>query len=138
MRSWPLAIAVAAVLGITGCAGTGSSATDFEGEEQKVAEVVEELERSAGGRNEADEICREILSDSLREQIEAGGAKCGAEMKLAIEDADDFAFDVEDVSVTGAGATAEVTSGSGDDERTQTFELVKQGKDWRIESFGDG
>ena len=135
MRSGTLAIAAAAILGITGCTGGGSSAAEFDGGEQDVAEAIEDLQRAAQ-RREADDICRTLLAPELREEIESGGSKCGAEMKLAVEDVDEFEVEVQDVTITGTRATARVRTEEADDDKPRTFELVKQGPDWRIASFG--
>src|SRR5688572_13214555 len=135
MRAGTLAIAAAAVLSFAGCTGGGSSTAEFDGEEKDVAEAVEDLQRGAQ-RREADDICRTLLATEFRQEIEAGGAKCGAEMKLAIEDVDEFEVEVQDVTITGDRATAKVRTEDADDDKSRTFELVKQGADWRIASFG--
>ena len=125
---------VIAVLG-SGCTGGGSSADDFAGEEKNVADKVEQLQ-SAGESGDAAAICDEILSRQLREQIQEAGSSCEQEIDKALDDADGFELDVEDVTISGTEATARV-SGSDDGERgVREFEFVREGTDWRATSLG--
>src|SRR3712207_440710 len=86
---------------------TADSTEDFQGEEQAVAQVVEDLQR-AGERNDAEKICRDILARDLSARLQQAGTSCASELERAIEDADDFELVVEDVTVTGATARATV------------------------------
>jgi len=122
----PLVLAVLAY----GCTGSPSSAGDFEGEEKRVAEVVEQLE-SAGETGDAAEICDDVLSRELREQIQEAGSSCEQELDKAISDADDFDLDVEDVTIQGDSATAKVKGRDGGEDRVRDFEFVREGRDWR-------
>jgi hypothetical protein len=125
----PLVLAALAA----GCNGGASSAGDFEGEEEKVAEVVEDLQ-SAGETGDARAICEDILATSLSDQIKAAGSTCEQEMDKAIQDADDFDLDVEDVAIQGDTATVKVKGGDGDEVRT--FEFEREGSSWRATDLG--
>src|SRR5918992_3921740 len=92
----PLVLAALAA----GCGASASSAGDFEGEEKRVADVVERLQ-SAGETGDAAEICNEVIAQELRDQFQEAGANCEQELDEAIKDADDFELDVEDVTITG-------------------------------------
>ena len=127
----PLVLAVLA----SGCGASASSAGDFEGEEKRVAELVEKLQ-SAGETGDAAEICNEVLAEDLREQIQAAGANCEQELDKAIKDADDFELEVEDVTISGDSATAKVRGRDGGEERVRDFEFVREGSDWRATSLG--
>jgi hypothetical protein len=127
----PLVLAVLA----SGCGASASSAGDFEGEEKRVAELVEKLQ-SAGETGDAAEICDEVLAADLREQIQAAGANCEQELDKAIKDADDFELEVEDVTISGDSATAKVRGRDGGEERVRDFEFVREGSDWRATSLG--
>jgi hypothetical protein len=127
----PLVLAVLAA----GCAGSSSSANDFEGEDKRVADVVEKLQ-SAGEAGDAKEICDEVLAKSLAEQIKAAGSTCEQEMDKAIKDADDFDLEVESVTVNGNTATARVKGQDRGAERVRTFEFEKQGPNWRATNLG--
>jgi hypothetical protein len=127
----PLVLAALA----SGCGASGSSAGDFEGEEKRVADVVEQLQ-SAGETGDAAEICNEVLAKQLRDQIQEAGANCEQELEKAIKDADDFELEVEDVTITGNSATAKVKGRDGGEERVRDFEFVREGRDWRATSLG--
>jgi hypothetical protein len=127
----PLVLAALAA----GCAGSPSSAGNFEGEEKRVADVVEKLQ-SAGETGDAAEICDEVLASELRDQIQAAGADCEQELDKAIKDADDFELEVEDVTISGNSATAKVRGRDDGEERVRDFEFVREGRDWRATSLG--
>ena len=127
----PLVLAALAA----GCGASASSAGDFEGEERRVADVVEKLQ-SAGEAGDAAEICDEVLASELREEMQAAGANCEQELEKAIQDADDFELEVEDVTITGDTATARVRGREDDEEAVRTFEFAREGSGWRATSLG--
>jgi hypothetical protein len=127
----PLVLAALAA----GCAGTSSSANDFEGEQQRVADVVEKLQ-SAGETGDAKEICEQVLAKSLADQIKAAGATCEQEVDKAIKDADDFDLEVESVTIEGDRATAKVKGRDRGADRVRTFEFEKEGSNWRATDLG--
>ena len=135
MRAPAACLAVAAALALPACTGQTSSAGDFEGEEEVVATVVEDLQRY-GSRREADTICDDLLTTELQGAVKAGSATCAAELKKALDDADAFELDVQDVTVSGTTATARVEGADEAEGVMRTLELEKVGEDWRISSFG--
>ena len=124
----PLVLAALAA----GCGASASSAGDFEGEERRVADVVEKLQ-SAGETGDAAEICEEVLASDLREEMRAAGANCEQELDKAIQDADDFELDVRDVTIQGNEATVRVRRG--EDGPVATFEFVRESGQWRATRF---
>jgi hypothetical protein len=133
-RSLLAALLVLAALA-AGCAGSPSSAGDFQGEERKVADQVEKLE-SAGETGDAKAICDDVLASSLREQIQAAGSNCEQELDRAIKDADDFDLDVESVTIDGDTATVKVKGNDRGEDRVRDFEFVREGAGWRATSLG--
>jgi hypothetical protein len=127
----PLVLAALAA----GCAGSPSSAGDFQGEEKRVAEVVEKLQ-SAGETGDAAEICDEVLAKQLRDQIQEAGSSCEQELDKAIKDADDFDLDVEAVTITGNTATAKVKGRDRGTDRVRTFEFERERSGWRATNLG--
>jgi outer membrane lipoprotein SlyB len=126
----------AAALALAGCgAADQSSAEKFRGDERQVADQVEELQ-SAGKGRKAEDICSDILSRQLVDELEAAGANCADEMKKAIEDSDEFELEVRDVSVQGNEATARVQQG--DDGPQTTMEFVRENGQWRATSLNAG
>jgi hypothetical protein len=127
----PLVLAALAA----GCNSGASSTSDFEGEEKRVAEVVEDLQ-SAGETGDARAICEDILATSLSDQIKAAGSTCEQEMDKAITDADDFDLEVEDVAIQGDTATVKVKGGDGGGDEVRTFEFEREGSSWRATDLG--
>ena len=130
-----LAILLVLVALVSGCGASASSAGEFEGEEQNVAEVVEQLQ-SAGQTGDGGEICDELLAEPLRDQIQESGSSCEQELDKALADADDFELEVEDVTISGTNATARVKGRAVDQDRVRELALVREGDDWRITEFG--
>lgn len=128
--------AVLLALALSGCTqGATSDTGDFSGDEGAVAEVVGELSNSAT-RGEGAVVCEDILSERLAEAVTEEDSSCISEVEKAFDDADGFIVTVEDVTVDGVQATAEVSSEQAPDDVTRTFSFVKEDDDWRIDSFG--
>jgi len=131
LAALPLVLAALA----SGCAGNASSTGNFQGEEKRVADVVEKLQ-SAGETGDAQTICDDLLAKSLSDRIKAAGSTCEQEMDKAIKDADDFDLEVEDVTIDGATATAKVKGRDRDADRVRTFQFERVGSSWRISNLG--
>ncbi len=128
---------LAVVIASLALAGCGAEQSDdgldrFQGAEREVADQVEELQ-SAGEGNQAEDICSNILSRQLVDELEAAGANCAQEMEKAIEDSDEFDFVVRDVTVSGNQAEAVVRQG--DDGPQTTMQFVREGGQWRATSL---
>ena len=124
----PIVIAAVALAGCGAQADQTSSADKFQGEERAVAQKIEDLQE-AGESRKPEDICSEILARALVQQLEAAGVDCADEMEKAIDDADDYDLDVQEVTVTGSTATASVRRG--DDGPTETMEFTKENGEWR-------
>jgi hypothetical protein len=125
---------IAALALLLGACGQPSSATKFKGDQQAVAQVVENLQTD-GERNKPDDICANLLTKAMQDRIATPGSSCGAEMKKVIQDADAFNLDVQSVTIAGATATAQVKN-TDHKALVQTFKLTKEASGWRIEDFG--
>jgi hypothetical protein len=132
-RRTPMTAALVLALALAGCSTAGSSSSKFSGAQGDVAKVVSDLAQ-AGQRKDAQKICTEIIAQSLVRQIGAAGTTCQAEMKKAIDDADDFDLMVENVTINGNNATARVKRGK--TGPTATFKFVRESGGWRATSFG--
>ncbi|HEV2058523.1 MAG TPA: hypothetical protein VGR11_04140 [Solirubrobacteraceae bacterium] len=115
-------------------AAPSDSAEDFTGAERAVASTVEQLE-SAARDNDSGTVCTKLLAERLLTTLSRQGTKCETAVKDAFRDADAMELTVEDVTIDGSRATAEVTSGTGDNQKTDTLELEKVGAGWRISSL---
>jgi hypothetical protein len=122
-----LPIALAAL--VAGCGQTDSS-TEFRGADRQVANVIEDLQEAAI-EGEERRICRQLLSAELAR----GAGDCNRAVQAAIDEADTNEIEVEDVSVTGDRARARVRTGTRE-KQTETYELVRENRTWRISSLG--
>lgn len=121
-----------ALLG-TGCgaASQADSAKNFTGEPKAVATTIDDLQK-AGRKRDADKICGELLSNALATKIRETSKKtCVSAVKESLKDVDAFDLEVvkNGVTISGTTATAKVKSqkaGSGDDNRIDTLQLVKE------------
>jgi hypothetical protein len=134
MRPPVVTVAVIAAL-VLGACGEASTAGKFTGEDETVATVIEDLQRNSE-RGEADQICDDLLTEALQETVKDGSSSCAAELKKALDDADAFDLEVQDVTVSGTTATAKVKGPDEGDGVLRTLELEKVGDAWRIDSFG--
>jgi hypothetical protein len=131
-----LALAAVLALSLSACGATQTNSdTEFKGEQQKVAEVVDAL-ADAGRSGDAERICKDILAKRLVEEIKTAGGDCVTEMDRAISDASDYDLQVRSVKVTGPNATAQVRQG--DDGEVATFSFVKEGGTWKASALGSG
>lgn len=136
MKRVALALLLTAAVAGCGTQSQKSSADKFtNGDEKAVAQQVEDLE-AAGRRGKADDICSNILSKTLVDQLDSAGTTCATEMKKAIDDANEFNLTVEKVTITGSDATAEVKQG--DDGPTETMKFTKEGGQWRATALSQG
>jgi hypothetical protein len=118
------------LLALAGCGGAGTSETKFEGERKNVAGLIEDLQ-TAGERKDEAAICDEILTRQLAQSMAARGSTCEAEVEKAVGDADAYDLGVLDVALRDATAVARVRN----EGRVTSFELTRQGGQWRIASF---
>ncbi len=123
MKRPALLLALLALLA-AGCGEAATSAGDFKGEERRVAEVVEDLQK-ASVDDDTREICRRLLAPDVVK------GDCEKTVDAALKDADTYELDVKDVRITGTNARARVEAGREGDQ-VETIELVRVGRDWRI------
>lgn len=124
------ALAVSCVLGLAACGGDDDegNAGRFEGEEAKVATVIDRLGDSAR-EGDVKTICEELITPELQKSVrEASRSSCAEEFEQNIV-SEDTRFRVESVAVRGANATAVVTDQR---DRRSNVALVKSGENWRI------
>jgi len=133
MRSLPASAAVllaACTLGGCTVAQPNASAGDFEGTEADVAQVIDDLK----GSRDPEEICSRIFADALAQSLKAGSRDCVDEVDAMIRDVGSINMDVQDVTVTGTTARAQVRQSG----KTATFELARSRGGWQITSLDAG
>ena len=131
MRRLALPIAVLATLAVAGC-GAQSSGGSFEGEEEQVAQVFDDL-AEAGQKGDERRVCRQLLAEELVREL----GDCNATVDDALKASDSFDLTVEDVAIRGTSATAKVQPGRGGDDETRTVTLAKEGDAWKLADLGD-
>jgi len=125
-------IVLLVLVALAGCGAAASSAGDFEGEEARVAETVQDVQE-AGTADEAQEVCDELFARALAQRFQAGGGgDCRQEVGTAFDDADEFELTVQDVTIQGTTARARVEGDGG----TRTLTLVREGGRWRVSELG--
>jgi hypothetical protein len=124
-------------LALGACGQTAKdSASDFKGEQAKVAQVVEDLQ-DAGRKRDSAKICDDLLAPSLVAQIRrASKTACDTALGDRLSDADAFELQVKRVRLSGDRATAVVSSEAGDRKRTDTLQLQRVGNAWKIATLG--
>jgi len=119
-------------LAVGGCGGAPrDSATEFDGDQQRVAAVVEQMETAARD-NKPEAVCAKLLADRLLATLKDQGTTCTTAVKDAFADADSFDLTVDDVTLNGTKATAKVKSGTGSDEKADTLDFELDGTAWKI------
>jgi hypothetical protein len=119
------------VLALAGCGSQAvpSSVDRFtDPNEKAVAQKVEDL-ADAGKSGKPEDICSNILAQSLVSQLNAAGTDCATEMQKAIDDANDFDLQVRKVTISGETATAQVQRGKSGP--TETMEFAREKGQWR-------
>ena len=134
MRSALALCLVALLLSACGSAAPRNSAEEFKGAERAVATAVEGMEEAAS-EDDAARLCTRLLSEKLLATLEEQGTSCRTAVSDAFKDASSTDLTVEDVTISGDTATAKVTSGSGSSEKTDTLQLERAGKVWKISSL---
>lgn len=121
---------------LAGCGATESSNVgDFEGDEQAVAQAVEDIQ-SAGEGRKADELCTEHFSRTLAQSLRAPGVNCEQEIAATLVDATDYELEVRDVTVRGNAAEARVATRTNGTGRLVVMAFVLEGGRWKASSLG--
>ena len=134
MRRTVLLVPVLALLVMACGAAPEKSENKFKNTDQAaIAKLVDDL-ASAGRAGNASKICTEILAKQLVDELKQAGGNCEQELKRAIDDAQDFDLQVDNVKVTGSTATAQVRQGK--TKKVATFAFVKEKAGWRASALG--
>jgi hypothetical protein len=136
MPARALGLTLLAAFAVGGC-GTASttSSNKFSGEAKSVAQTVDDLS-SASRKSDEKGICTQLLARSLVQQLNSGPSTCLKAIGTQIDSADDATLKVNAVKVTGANATAVVTSKFSGSDSKRTLRLVRENGRWRIAGLG--
>lgn len=116
--------------GLAACGGTVSTSS-FKGEAHAVAQTLSNLQADATAADQK-KICANDLAKSVVARL--GGAKgCEAAIKGQLAEIDPpIELEVKSIDVSGATATASVTSTYEGKKRLSTLSLVKEGGRWKV------
>ena len=120
----------ALLIALAGCGATADEAPELQGEEARVAQVLEDV-RTAAGEDEEERICRQLLTAELARRA----GDCPEAVRAAIAEADVNTQTVQDVRISGTTATARVETGT-EQPQVETVRFERVGRDWRIAGFG--
>jgi hypothetical protein len=133
-----LAVALAVTAAVAGCGDSDSSdepsgsAQGVSGEEQRVAQVIEDFEQAAKDGDNA-RICDEIFAERDRPE------NCEADVGSFLQATENREVDlvVEGVKVDGTAAEARLAVKQAGETRTTTYSLIEEDGEWRIASMED-
>lgn len=144
-RLVPLAVSgTLLALVATGCTTQTNKVDDkeFTGEQGRVASTVralddaydDEIKDDTGART----VCRTLLSKRLVTELSRNGG-CEKNARTALHNSDPTKLDVRNVTIEGDVATVEARVATpGDEERTDTLKLVREGNTWKFDSSTAG
>ena len=127
--------ALAAAVLAAGCtaAPSNDAAEDFEGPEQEVAQVIDDLSEAAVD-GDASAVCDTIFARELSDALGPEGANCEDAVEEQLGDVSDPEIEIQEngIAVEGSTATAKVVTPFGGDDVEQTISFVRDGEAWRI------
>jgi hypothetical protein len=127
-----LALPLLAALAVAGCGTTSTSSSGkFSGQSKSVAQTVDDLS-SAARKSDEKAVCTQLLARSLVQQLNSGSSTCEKAVGTQLDSADDTTLKVESVKVTGANATAVVTSKFDGSSQQRTLRFTREDGRWRI------
>ncbi len=134
MRASALLCAPLLALGLSACAQTVST-SGLKGEAKAAGETVKDLQSNATS-GEAKKICQDDLASAVVKRLEGVSGGCQEAIKKQLAEIDSVELTVESMQVSGTSALAHVKSVYSGKKKISTMSLVKEGKKWKIASFG--
>jgi hypothetical protein len=131
----PAALAAALLAGCAGQQTASKNSEDYKGEEQAVAQVIDDLSK-AGRDQDGKEVCTALLAPDVADRLKQGAQTCQDIVEDQLSDANVFDLDVKSIKVNGDTATAQVESQFDGKDATRTLRFRKVGTTWRIQSIG--
>jgi type 1 fimbria pilin len=125
------AITALAALTITACGASTVSTSSFSGEAKAVAQRISDFQSDATALDEQ-KLCQVDLASVVLARLRAAGGKCESALKTQLGEVDVFELKVQSIVVTGAKASAHVTSTWSGKSVVSKLLLVKEGGTWKI------
>ncbi len=127
-------LAVTTALGLSACGSAMVSPQSFSGPNRAVAQTVADLQ-SAAQAHDGKRICRDLLSSSVASKLNGAAGGCSSVVSRQLNEVDSYDLSLanaQSIAISGASATAHVTSTSGRRSQTDTLSLVLEGGRWKI------
>ena len=106
-----------------------------ESDERKVRDVLDRF-GAATAQKDYQELCDDLLSPELVEQVRSVNLPCEVALRTGLEDVRRPTLRVKRVEISGKTARATVETGAANQRPSQDeIRLVKQGDAWRIASL---
>lgn len=120
-------------LGLSACAKTVST-SGLKGEAKEAAETIKDLQSDVTAGDQK-KVCENDLASALVTRLKAASGGCQQAIKSQLAEIDSLELTVDTVLVSGATATAKVTSVYSGKKRNSTLKLVKEGSKWKISAL---
>jgi hypothetical protein len=121
------AVAVIAVLAVTGCGASSK------------AEVQAKLQQFVRATSDGDykTLCKEVLAQSLIARLGSTGSSCQQAMQIFLSSVHDPTLSVGKITIDGHSATAlTLTSARGQRSTVASVRLVETSDGWRVSALG--
>jgi copper chaperone CopZ len=120
--------------GVAACASTASTPSGLQGEAQKVAQTVANLQSDATAL-ETKKICGEDLASANVAALNRAPGGCHKAIEGQLKEIDSFETTVETVKVSGDRATTRVKSVYAGKKAIATLTLVREAGKWKISNI---
>ncbi len=128
-------LAAAAALGLGACGTATVTPNSYSGPGRAVAQTVADLQSASQG-HDSKRICRDLLSSTVVSKMNATAGGCPSVITRQLNEVDSYDLSLAGApSISGASATARVTTTSARKTRTNTLGLVLEGGRWRISTL---
>jgi hypothetical protein len=113
-----------------GACGSTVSTSGFKGEQHEAVQAISNLQTDATA-GEQKKICANDLAAATVTKL-GGTGGCEAAIKNQLVEVDSLEVNIQSVKITGASASASVTSIYSGKKRPHSVSLVKEGGKWKV------
>lgn len=113
-----------------GACGSTVSTSGFKGEQHEAVQAISNLQTDATAA-EQKKICADDLSAATVTKL-GGAGGCETAIKNQLAEVDSLEVNIQSVKITGASASASVTSIYSGKKHLHSVSLVKEGGKWKV------
>jgi copper chaperone CopZ len=116
-----------------GACGSTVSTSGFKGEQHEAVQAISNLQSDATAADQK-KICADDLAAAIVTKLNklGGAGGCEAAIKNQLAEVDSLEVNIQSVKITGASASASVTSIYSGKKRLHSVSLVKEGGKWKV------